>query len=128
MSKIAQGILYSKEHEWVKAEGGSAYIGITDYAQQALGDIVFADGEPVGTKIKAGGTVGVVESVKAASDVFSPVSGTVEEINTALADAPESVNTDPYDSWIVKLKLDDAGQLDALMDARAYAAFCGEEA
>ncbi len=128
MSKIAQGILYSQEHEWVKAEGGSAYIGITDYAQQALGDIVFADGEPVGTKIKAGAAVGVVESVKAASDVFSPVSGTVEEINSALADAPEAVNTDPYGSWIVKIKLDDAAQLDALMDARAYAAFCGEEA
>jgi glycine cleavage system H protein len=128
MSEIRDGLYYSREHEWVKAEGSEAFIGITDHAQASLGDIVFVQGEPVGTKIKAGDVVGSVESVKAASDVFSPVSGTVAEVNQALLDTPERVNSEPYECWFVKLKLDDTSELNALMDAAAYKEFCGEEA
>ncbi len=124
MSIVMQGLYYSKEHEWLLVEDGEASLGITDYAQSSLGDIVFADGEPVGSELAAGDVAGVVESVKAASDIFSPVSGTVTAINEQLADAPEGLNEAPYDSWIVKLTLKNPDELDDLMDADAYEAFC----
>lgn len=128
MSVIPEGLYYSKEHEWVRVEGKDAYVGVTDHAQASLGDIVFAQGEPAGTAVKAGETVGTLESVKAASDVYAPVTGTVTQVNEALADAPEKVNSAPYESWLVKLSLADESELGGLMDAAAYKDFCGEEA
>lgn len=117
---IPQALLYSKEHEWVKVEGDTAHIGITDYAQQALGDIVFVELPSVGNALRAGGTFGVVESVKAASDLFSPVSGTVTAVNEALFDNPGLLNSDPYGSWMLAVKLSDASELAALLDANSY--------
>ncbi|MBS3985461.1 MAG: glycine cleavage system protein GcvH [Selenomonadales bacterium] len=117
---IPQALLYSKEHEWVKVEGDTAHIGITDYAQQALGDIVFVELPNVGDALRAGGTFGVVESVKAASDLFSPVSGTVTAVNEALFDNPGLLNSDPYGSWMLAVKLSDASELAALLDANSY--------
>lgn len=117
---IPQALLYSKEHEWVKVEGDTAHIGITDYAQQALGDIVFVELPSVGNALRAGGTFGVVESVKAASDLFSPVSGTVTAVNEALLDNPGLLNSDPYGSWMLAVKLSDASELAALLDANSY--------
>ena len=123
MSEIKKGLLYSKDHEWVLLQGSKAYIGITDYAQHSLGDIVFAEGEPVGTEVSAGDTIGVIESVKAASDVYTPISGTIAETNDVIADAPESINAAPYDSWIVVLEVA-SPDLSELMDADAYSALC----
>lgn len=117
---IPQALLYSKEHEWVKVEGDTAHIGITDYAQQALGDIVFVELPSVGNALRAGGTFGVVESVKAASDLFSPVSGTVTAVNEALLDNPGLLNSDPYGNWMLAVKLSDASELAALLDANSY--------
>jgi glycine cleavage system H protein len=117
---IPQALLYSKEHEWVKVEGDTVHIGITDYAQQALGDIVFVELPNVGNALRAGGTFGVVESVKAASDLFSPVSGTVTAVNEALLDNPGLLNSDPYGSWMLAVKLSDASELAALLDANSY--------
>ncbi len=119
---------FSREHEWVRAEGKKAYIGISDYAQNALGDIVFVELPETGAKLSAGDVLGVVESVKAASDIYSPVSGTVIETNQELADAPEKINEAPYDSWIAVVELDDESELDELMDFDDYEKFCKEEA
>jgi glycine cleavage system H protein len=124
MATIKDGLYYSKEHEWVRVEGDLARIGITDYAQQGLGDIVFADGEPKGSVLMAGGVCGAVESVKAASDVYTPVSGNVEEINEAVQNAPELINEAPYEHWILALRLSDPSELGELMDASDYAAYC----
>jgi glycine cleavage system H protein len=115
---------FTDEHEWIDVEGDSATVGITDYAQSQLGDIVFVETPAPGTKVAKGGDAAVVESVKAASDVYAPVSGTVVEGNDALADDPALVNSDPEGAgWFFKLTLDDASELDGLMDAAAYKAF-----
>jgi glycine cleavage system H protein len=115
---------YTDEHEWIEVDGNSATVGITDYAQSQLGDIVFAEVPAVGAKLSKGGDAAVVESVKAASDVYAPVTGTVTEGNNALADDPALVNSDPEGAgWFFKLTLDDVGELEGLMDAAAYKAF-----
>jgi glycine cleavage system H protein len=115
---------YTDEHEWIEVDGTSATVGITDYAQSQLGDIVFAEVPAVGAKLSKGGDAAVVESVKAASDVYAPVTGTVIEGNDALADDPALVNNDPEGAgWFFKLELDDVSELDGLMDAAAYKAF-----
>lgn len=114
---------YSKEHEWVRVEDSHATIGISSFAADELGDIVFIELPEVGSSLTQFGTFGVVESVKAVSDLFSPVSGTVAEVNEALRDAPELLNSDPFgEGWIARVKLSDPSELDALMDADAYAA------
>ena len=113
---------YSKEHEWVRVDGSRATIGITSFAAEELGDIVFVELPEVGTAIKQFATFGVVESVKAVSDLYAPVSGEVVEVNEALRDAPELLNSDPFgEGWIAKVELADPSELDALMDAAAYA-------
>lgn len=120
MSKTVEGLRYSEDHEWVKVEGGNATIGITDYAQDSLGDITYADLPEVGDEIKAGDDFGALESVKASSELMAPVSGKVIEVNGDLEDAPEKINEDPYGTWIIKVELSDAKELDSLMDAAAY--------
>ena len=118
---------YTKEHEWIKADGGNATIGITDYAQQSLGDIVFVDLPKVGAEISVGKTLGSVESVKAVSDLYAPASGTVLEVNAALANAPEQINKDAHGSWMLKIKLSNPGDLGALLTAADYEKFVAEE-
>jgi glycine cleavage system H protein len=114
---------YSKEHEWVRVDGSHGTIGITSFAADELGDIVFVELPEVGAAVAQFATFGVVESVKAVSDLYSPVSGSVTEVNEALRDAPELLNSDPFgDGWIARVELSDAKELDALMDADAYAA------
>lgn len=122
MSNIPGDLRYSKSHEWVKTESdGTVTIGITDYAQNSLGDITYVQVPKVGAALKAGETFGVVESVKAASDLYSPVAGTVVAVNTALEGAPETVNRAPYgEGWMMKLKPSDAGAVNALLDAAGY--------
>lgn len=124
MAKVIEGLFYSESHEYVKVEGNIGYIGISDYAQHALGNVVYVDMPDVDDEIEAGEEFGAVESVKAASDLFAPVSGTVVEVNDALDDQPELINQDPYENWIVKVELSDKSQLDNLMDAKAYAKYC----
>jgi len=127
MIDIPDDLAYTEEHEWVRDEGEFVRIGITDFAQEHLGDIVFVEMEPVGTKVQKGGKIGVVESVKSASDVYSPVSGEIVEVNDALADAPEVVNESPYlDGWMVIIKADDKGEIDDLMDQEKYKAHCAK--
>lgn len=121
-------IKFTKKHEWIKVEGGAACIGITDFAQHALGDIIFVELPKIGAKIEAGKMFASVESVKAVSDVFAPASGTVVEINEALENAPELLNENADENWIAKIELADAGELDALMDTAAYEEFCKNEA
>ena len=122
MSNIPDNLKYTKSHEWVKDEGdGSVTVGITDHAQELLGDLVFVELPEVGAELSAGSECAVVESVKAASDVYSPVDGEVLAVNEDLADSPEAINEDPYGAWIFKLKLSDPAQLDGLLDAAAYA-------
>jgi glycine cleavage system H protein len=116
---------YTKDHEWIKMEGDIAVIGISDFAQDALGDVVFINLPEVGDEVTAGESFGDVESVKAVSDVNSPVTGVVVEINEELADAPETLNSDPYGAWIIKVEKITATE--DLMDAAAYEAFCAEE-
>ena len=125
MAKVIEGLYYSESHEYVRVEGNYGYVGITDYAQNALGNVVYVDMPDVDDEITAGEEFGAVESVKAASDLMSPVSGTVVEVNEALDDQPELVNEDAYANWIIKVELSDKAELDNLMDAKAYAAFCG---
>jgi len=129
MSNIPSDLKYTQSHEWVRDEGdGTVTIGITDHAQEALGDLVFVELPEVGNSFDAGEDAAVVESVKAASDVYSPLGGEVVEANEILADAPETINEHPYeDGWIYKLRLVDAGELDGLMDADGYAAHCESE-
>lgn len=118
---------YAKSHEWVRVEGDIATVGITDHAQKALGDITYAECPQVDDSVEAGKECGSIESVKAASDIFSPVSGTVTEVNGELEDAPETVNGDPYGTgWLFKVKL--SAPVEGLLDADAYAAFCATEA
>lgn len=126
MSKIAEGLKYSESHEWVKVEGNIAVIGVSDFAQKEMGDITYVDMPEVDDTVEAGEEFGALESVKASSDLISPVSGTVIEVNGELEDAPEKVNEDAFASWIIKVEMSDASELDALMDAAAYKAFIGE--
>jgi len=126
MAKVIEGLYYSESHEYVRVEGDMAYIGITDYAQNALGNVVYVDMPDVDDEVSAGEEFGAVESVKAASDIISPVSGTVVEVNEALDDQPELLNQDAFENWIIKVELSDKSELDALMDAKAYEAFCSK--
>lgn len=126
MSKIVEGLYYAESHEYVKIEGEYGYVGITDYAQHELGNVVYVDMPDIDDEVEAGSDFGAVESVKAASDLISPVSGVVVEINEALADEPELVNADPYANWIIKVKLSDASEVENLMDAEAYKAAIGK--
>ncbi|MFZ0787210.1 MAG: glycine cleavage system protein GcvH [Candidatus Acidiferrales bacterium] len=120
---------YTKEHQWIQVDGSTATLGITDYAQQELGDIISVELPKLGAQLKAGQFLGTVESVKAVSDLMSPVSGEVAEINTKLKDAPETINKDPHASgWIAKIRLADAKELDGLLDAAAYQKFVEEKA
>ena len=124
MAKVLEGLYYSESHEFVRVEGDFGYIGITDYAQNALGNVVYVDMPDVEDEVSAGEEFGAVESVKAASDLISPVTGVVVEVNEALDDTPELINQDAFGTWIIKVSLADKGELDNLMDAKAYAAFC----
>lgn len=123
MAKVIEGLYYSESHEYVRVEGEYGYIGITDYAQHALGNVVYVDLPEVDDEVEADEEFGAVESVKAASDLISPVTGTVVEVNEALEDEPELVNADAYANWIIKVKLSDPVELDELMDADAYTEF-----
>ena len=118
---------YTKEHEWIKADGKNATIGITSYAQDSLGDIVFVDLPKVGSEITAGKTFGTVESVKAVSDLFAPATGTVAEVNGELATAPEKVNKDAHSAWMIKVTLKDPNELNSLLSAADYEKFVAEE-
>ena len=121
MSQVPAELKYSKEHEWVRVEGNRAYIGITDFAQDELGDIVFVELPEVGTSISVNQVFGTVESVKTVSDLFAPATGKVVEVNVVLTDAPESVNSNPYgDGWMIVLELADTTELNSLLDAVAY--------
>ncbi|MCR5326237.1 MAG: glycine cleavage system protein GcvH [Bacteroidales bacterium] len=121
MSKIIEGLLYSESHEWVKVEGDLAVIGVSDFAQEEMGDITYVDLPSEGDEVEAGEEFGALESVKASSELFSPVSGTVEAVNDELEGAPEKVNEDAYAAWIIKVRMSNPAELDALMDAAAYA-------
>lgn len=119
--KLPQDLRYTESHEWVRRESdGTVAVGITDHAQEQLGDIVFVEAPQVGRKVKAGESVGVVESVKAASDIYAPVSGEIVAANAALGDSPEKVNEDAFGAWMYRIKPDDAGAIDKLLDAAAY--------
>lgn len=120
MSKILENLKYAKSHEWVKVENGKAYIGITDFAQSSLGSIVYVDGGEVDNEVTQGETFGAVESVKAASDILSPVSGTIIEVNEDVIDNPELLNDDPYKNYIIVVKMSDESELDNLLDAAGY--------
>ena len=126
MSKIIDGLYYSESHEYVKVEGNFGFIGITDYAQHELGNVVYVDMPEVDDEVTAGEDFGAVESVKAASDLMSPVSGTVVEVNEALEDEPGLINKDAFENWIIKVEMSDKSELDSLMDAAAYKAMIGE--
>ncbi len=123
MAKIIEGLYYSESHEYVRVEGEFGYVGITDYAQSQLGNVVYVDMPAEEDEVTAGEEFGAVESVKAASDLFSPVSGEVVEVNSALEDEPELINQDAFGNWIIKVELSDKSELDALMDAKAYEEF-----
>jgi glycine cleavage system H protein len=126
--KVLEGLYYSKEHEWVKVEGNLALVGITDHAQLGLGDVVYVELPEIDSEFQAGDSLGVVESVKAASDIYTPVSGKVLKVNEELVDAPEKINEDPYGSWMVELELSDSSELDGLLSPEEYKAWCLEEA
>ena len=123
MAKVIEGLYYSESHEYVRVEGDYGYVGITDYAQHALGNVVYVDMPEVDDEVEAGEDFGAVQIVKAASDLYSPVSGTVVEVNEALEDAPELINQDAFANWIIKVELSDKSELDNLMDAAAYEKF-----
>ena len=127
MAKVIEGLYYSESHEYVRVEDKYGYIGITDYAQHALGNVVYVDMPEVDDEVEAGEDFGAVESVKAASDLISPVSGVVVETNESLSDNPELINEDAYANWIIKVELSDKEELDNLMDAEAYTAFCEKQ-
>ena len=124
MAKVIEGLYYSESHEFVRVEGDFGFIGITDYAQNALGNVVYVDVPEVDDEVSAGEEFGAVESVKAASDLISPVTGVVVEVNESLEDEPERINADAYENWIIKVSLADKSELDNLMYAKAYAALC----
>ena len=120
MSRIIEGLLYSESHEWVKVEDGLAIIGVSDFAQSEMGDITYVDLPAEGDEVAAGEEFGALESVKASSELYSPVSGTVEAVNEELESAPEKVNEDAYAAWLIKVRMSDPSELDALMSASAY--------
>ncbi|HBK79372.1 MAG TPA: glycine cleavage system protein GcvH [Nitrospinae bacterium] len=123
-----QGLKYSREHEWVKVEGNIALVGITDHAQSELGDVVYVELPEVGSELEANSTFGVVESVKAVSDLFAPVTGTVTEVNQQLNDEPELVNSDPFeDGWMLRIEMSDTSEVDALLELDDYKAYIEEE-
>jgi glycine cleavage system H protein len=124
MAKVMEGLYYSESHEYVRVEGNFGFVGISDYAQHALGNVVYVDMPDVDDEVSAGEEFGAVESVKAASDLIAPVTGVVLEVNENLEDQPELINQDAYANWIIKVELSDKTELDNLMDAKAYAAFC----
>ena len=126
MAKVIEGLYYSESHEFVREEGNVGFVGITDYAQSALGTVVYVDMPDVDDEVEAGEEFGAVESTKAASDLISPVSGKVIEVNEALEDQPELINEDAFENWIIKVELSDTSALDNLMDAKAYEAFCAK--
>ena len=121
MAKIVEGLLYSDSHEWVMVDGDVAIIGVTDYAQAEMGDITYVDLPEVGDEVSSGEDFGALESVKASSELYSPVSGTVVAVNDELEDAPELVNEDAFANWIIKVEMSDKAELESLMDAAAYA-------
>ena len=121
MAKIVEGLLYSDSHEWVMVDGDVAIIGVTDYAQAEMGDITYVDLPEVGDEVNSGEDFGALESVKASSELYAPVSGVVVEVNDALEDAPELVNEDAFAAWIIKVRMSDESELEDLMDAAAYA-------
>lgn len=125
--KVLEDLYYSKDHVWVKVEGDKAYIGITDYAQDSLGDAEYIELPEVGTEFTAGDVLGVIESAKAASDVYIPVDGEVIEVNNAVAEDPSLVNSDPYGSWLVAVRLKDKAQVEKLMKAEEYKKFLEEQ-
>lgn len=125
--KVLEGHYYSKDHEWVKVEGGLARIGITDYAQDTLGDVVYVELPEPDSDYQVGEVFGVVESVKAASDLYTPVSGKVVDVNGELADSPEKVNEDPYGSWMIVVDMSDIGDLKELLSPDEYQKWCAEE-
>jgi len=128
MSKYPENFRYTKEHEWVRVQGDIGTVGITNHAQEELGDIVYVDLPKVGARVDQGGTLGSVESVKAVSDFYAPVSGEVTEINSALADAPEKLNADPHgEAWLVKLRLSAPAEFEKLMPSAEYEAYVGAE-
>ena len=124
MAKVIEGLYYAESHEYVRVEGNYGYIGITDYAQHALGNVVYVDLPEVDDEVTAGEEFGAVESVKAASDLFAPVSGTVVEVNEAVEDEPELLNKDAFENWMIKVELSDPSELDNLMDAATYETKC----
>lgn len=126
--KVIKGLYYTKNHEWIRVEGAEGYVGITDYAQHALGDIVYVELPDAGTSLDQDETFGSVESVKAASDIYLPVSGTVTKVNDAVVDDPALINQDAFENWMICIEIADAGELGSLMDAAAYEEFCGGEA
>ncbi len=126
--ELPSGLKYSREHEWVRVEGNIAVIGITDFAQSELGDVVYVELPEGGTEVEANNTFGVVESVKAVSDLFAPVSGVVVEANTTLEDQPELVNSEPYeDGWMIRVEMKDESELNDLLEADSYRAYVEEE-
>lgn len=122
-----QNYKYTREHEWIEAVGKQGTIGITDHAQHSLGDIVFVDAPKVGAKVEKGSVFGSVESVKAVSDIYSPISGTVTDVNESLKDSPEKLNSDAHSAWIIKVEMSDPGELDSLLSAADYEKFIAEE-
>lgn len=125
--KLIEGLYYSKDHEWVKVEGEYATIGITDYAQDSLGDVVYVELPDIDDELDAGDEIGIVESVKAASDIYTPLSGKVVAVNEELVDTPEAINKDPYGSWIIKLEISQVEELEKLMTSQEYEAFIKQE-
>ena len=128
MANVMEGLYYSESHEYVRVEGEYGYVGITDYAQNALGTVVYVDMPEVDDDVEAGSDFGAVESGKAASDLISPVTGVVVEVNSELEDTPELINSDAFANWIIKVKIADMTELDNLMNAQAYAELCEREA
>jgi glycine cleavage system H protein len=126
MANIPAELRYTKEHEWAKLDGEIITVGITDFAQSSLGDIVFVELPEVGDSIDKDGTFGVVESIKSASDLYSPISGEVVEVNDGLVDTPDALNSDPYGSWMVKVKISNPSELEELLSAEDYAPLCEE--
>jgi glycine cleavage system H protein len=124
MSNVPEELKYTEEHEWVKVDGDTAIVGITDFAQSSLGDIVFVELPDSDTEVQKDSTFGVVESIKSVSDLYVPVSGSVIEKNSAAEDAPESINESPYGTWLIKIKVSDTSEIDGLLDSSAYKAFC----
>lgn len=126
--KIVSGLYYTEEHDWVKVEGNTAYVGISDFAAHALGDIVYVEMPEIEDSFGAGDNFGTIESVKAATDMLMPVSGKIIAVNNALDDEPALINQDPYENWIVQIEINDVSDVEKLMDSVAYEAFCAEEA